>query len=121
MECHAKKIDGKRCKANALHGRNFCFRHDRAVKEKAIEASSKGGRSRRQYNELGTPLVLKSPKDIKTLMESAINSLWTGRMPSNNPAGGLGYLAKIFLESYSMSELERRIELMEERMDEAKI
>jgi hypothetical protein len=120
MRCKAIKSDGAKCKASAMHGSDFCFRHDKNVKEQAREASSDGGHARRLCNQLGTSVRVKTPKDIQRLMARAINSLWTGKMPSGNPAGSLGYLAKIFLEAYEKSELEERMELLEKRLDQIK-
>lgn len=121
MKCRAVKLDGTKCKANSMQKSYFCFRHNKTAKQEATQASSYGGQARRQYTQLGSPKRLRTPKDIQHLMASAINCLWTGKMPANNPAGSLGYLAKIFLEAYEKSELEERIELLEKRLDQAKI
>lgn len=104
-----------------MHGSHACFRHDQTMRNQARRASSEGGRAKRQYHVLGSPTRLKTPKDIQNLMERAINSLWTGKMPAGNPAGALGYLSKIFLEAYEKSELEVRLEQLEKRMEEAKL
>lgn len=121
MKCSATKSDGAKCQANALQNSDACFRHDKAMKHQALRASSEGGQAKRQYVCLGAPARIKTPKDIQNLMSRAINSLWTGNMPSHNPAGALGYLAKIFLEAHDKSELEKRVELIEKRLEEAKI
>ncbi len=121
MKCKSIKPDGVKCGANAMRSSFFCFRHNKTVKQKAFEASSQGGQAKRQYICLGKPIQLKNPNDIKKLMARALNSLWTGKMPSTNPAGALGYLAKIFLEAYEKSELEIRIELLEKRLNEMKV
>ena len=121
MKCTALKTNGIQCGANAMNNCDVCFRHDKTSKTKAIHASQKGGHSNRQYIRLGSPTVLKTPKDIQNLMEQAINSLWTGKMPAGNPAGSLGYLSKIFLEAYEKSELETRMEAIEKRLEQAKI
>lgn len=121
MQCTATKPDGTECQAKALKGGKTCYRHDQAIRNEALHASSEGGQAKRQYIRLGAPTRLKTPKDIQNLMARAINSLWTGNMPSNNPAGALGYLAKIFLEAHDKSELEERVELIEKRLEEAKI
>lgn len=116
MKCKATKLDGSRCAAEAMHNSSFCFRHNSATQQRAHQASSEGGQAKKQYLSLGKALKLKTPRDIQNLMAKAINSLWTGKMPAGNPAGALGYLAKIFLEAYEKSELETRIELLESRM-----
>lgn len=120
MKCKSIKSDGKRCRANAMRESLHCFRHNKTKKSEATQASTTGGQARRQYNRLGSSVRLKTPKDIQNLMAMAINSLWTGKMSSSNPAGSLGYLAKIFLEAYEKSELEERIELLEKRLDQIK-
>lgn len=117
MKCQAKKLDGTRCNAYAMRGSKYCFRHNKKVKKDALQASAEGGKAKRQYHNLGETMKLRSPKDIKNLMEKAINKLWMGEMPASNPAGSLGYLSKIFLEAYDKSELERRLEELEKRLD----
>lgn len=120
MKCKAKKSDGTRCKANTMYDSNYCFRHNKKVKEQAFQASSNGGKAKRQYHRLGRKMKLETPEDIKKLMSKSINKLWIGEMPANNPAGALGYLAKIFLEAYEKSDLETRIEELEKRLDQQK-
>ena len=120
MKCKAKKSDGTDCQAKSMHGSNYCFRHNKTVKEQAFKASSNGGKAKRQYHKLGKKVKLETPDDIKKLMALAINSLWTGQMPASNPAGSLGYLAKTFLEAYDKSDLEVRVEELEKRLDSLK-
>lgn len=117
MKCQATKSSNQPCQANALRGGDYCFRHEKKAKKQALEASSEGGKANRQYHQLGKRVKLESPADIKRLMELAINSLWTGKMPSSNPAGSLGYLAKIFLEAHDKSEIELRIGALEEKLE----
>ena len=117
MKCKANKSDGTRCNANSMHGSNYCFRHNKTLKEQAFKASSNGGKAKRQYHQLGKEMKLETPNDIKKLMAVAINSLWTGKMPASNPAGSLGYLAKTFLEAYEKSNLEKRVEELEKRIN----
>lgn len=118
MKCRKKKSDGTKCQANARHGKQFCFRHDDKSKDEALKASAAGGEAKRQFLNLGKPLVLRTPADIRRLMAKSINKLWSGEMPAGNPAGALGYLAKIFLEAYEKSELEIRVEQLEKRLEQ---
>lgn len=121
MKCNRTKLDGSKCQAFATNGSDTCYRHNVATKEQALEASSSGGKARRQYHQLGKKMKLESPKDIKKLMAKAINSLWTGNMPSNNPASSLGYLSKTFLDAHDKSDLEARVEDLEKRIELAKL
>ncbi len=93
-------------------------RHNKKVEGQAFQASSNGGKAKRQYYRMGGKMKLETPHDIKRLMAEAINSLWTGKMPASNPAGSLGYLAKIFLEAHDKSELEKRIGELEKRINQ---
>jgi len=121
MKCKKTKSDETRCQAYAMHDSQYCFRHNRNTKGEALEASSNGGKAKKQYLYLGKPMKIKTPEDIKRLMAKSINKLWIGEMPASNPAGSLGYLAKIFLEAYEKSDLETRIEELEKRLDQQKI
>jgi len=104
-----------------MHNSDFCFRHSDRTKEQALRASSDGGQAKRQYHQLGHRVNIQTPDDVKRLMAKALNSLWTGKMASTNPAGSLGYLAKIFLEAHDKSEMELRIDNLEKRLDQAKL
>jgi len=120
MKCKANRADNTKCQANAMHESHYCFRHSKKTVNEALQASSNGGKAKRQYLCLGKPMSIKTPKDIKRLMARSINKLWSGEMPAGNPAGALGYLAKIFLEAYDKSELEIRMEAIEKRLDQMK-
>lgn len=117
MQCQAIKSNKTRCNAHALHYGEYCFRHDKKAEKRAAEASSTGGKGNRQYIHLGNRMRIKTPSDVKFMMEKALNALWTGKMPSPNPAGSLGYLAKIFLEAHDKSELELRVEALEKKLE----
>lgn len=121
MKCKAIKPDGTKCMAYSMRGSQYCFRHNKKLREQALQASSSGGKAKRQYHCLGRKMKIKTPEDIKRLMEKAINKLWTGKMPASNPAGSLGYLAKIFLDAHNQSELELRVEKLEKRLDQAEL
>ena len=119
MKCKTIKSDGTNCQAYAMQNNKHCFRHNAQTQREATQASSKGGKAKKQYLTLGKPMKIKTPKDIKLLMEKSINKLWVGEMPASNPAGALGYLAKIFLEAYEKDDLEVRIEQLEEKISQS--
>jgi len=117
MKCTLVKSDGNNCNAHAMRNSQQCFRHNKNLKGKAMKASSDGGKAKKQYLSLGKPMSIKTPHDIKNLMEKSINKLWSGEMPANNPAGALGYLAKIFLEAYEKNDIEIRLEQLEDKIN----
>lgn len=69
MKCKSIKSNGKKCKANAMHESPYCFRHNISKKKEATQASSAGGRARKQYNCLGSSIQLETPKDIQNLWQ----------------------------------------------------
>lgn len=127
MRCKHTKPDGTRCKAEALKDGEYCFRHspDPDTKQKALESSSLGGLNRRNYQKYGEEVTLDTTSDIKGLISQCINKIWTGEMSSQNPAGSIGYLARVLLEiqradegvmGTKQDETQRRIQaLMEEQ------
>ena len=116
MQC--QRITNKQqCKAQAILGESFCFVHNPNYEEKRKEASSKGGIARRHTQSyLETDLILKSPQDVQKLIETSINLLLRGKMPSSNPGSQVAYLANTWLSAYEKHGLEQRIKNIEERL-----
>ncbi len=98
MKCKHIKVNGSKCNAKAMTGSDSCFRHSCDTKQQAIEASIIGGLNRRNYQKYGDKLQLNNLDDIKSLIANCINKIWTGEMSSQNPAGSIGYLARVLLE-----------------------
>lgn len=119
MKCKFIKPDGKKCNANATSGSEFCFSHNPDYAEQKILAVRKGGLNRKNYKAYGETLSLETPQDIKRLLGEVINQIWTGRMPSNNPANSIGFLARCFLDAHEASEVENRLNELEERLTKA--
>lgn len=119
MTCTFIKPDGQQCNANATKDGKFCFFHSPNYKEKKALAVIKGGLNRKHYEAYGEAVKLESPKDIKSLLGLVINKLWTGEMPSNQPANSIGFLARCFLDAHEASEVETRLDGLEERLNKA--
>ena len=121
MKCTFIKTSGGLCKANAIKNTEFCFTHNPDfIKDKAI-AVSKGGFNRRHYEAYGDEVKLQTPSDIKELLGKTINGLWTGMIPSNNPATAIGFLARAFLDAFEATTVEEKIVQLEERLNKAGI
>lgn len=119
MQCRFIKTNGEVCKANHIKGSNFCFRHDPENKEAKMVASSKGGQNRALQGVYGTEIRLKSPSDVRKFIGIVINGVWSGKVPV--PVGSsMGFLAKCWLEAHSASEIQTRLEAMEERISKIK-
>jgi|SRR3989344_6107438 len=119
MKCQFIKTSGEVCKANHIKGSQFCFRHDPGSDEAKLIASSKGGQNRVLRGVYGAEIRLESPTDIREFMGTVINSVWTGQVPV--PVGtSMGFLAKCWLEAHAASEVQVRLEAMEERINNIK-
>lgn len=122
MKCKYIKPDGTYCNANAIKGSNLCISHNPEYSEIKSIAVTKGGINRREPpKSYGDSLVLDNPSDIKKLLANTLNLVWTGKMPTNNISGSVGFLCRIFLDAYDKAELEKRIEEIEKKLDASNI
>jgi len=121
MQCNFFKEDGLRCSAAALkEGDGFCFTHEPEAKQAHREASIKGG-SASKCNDLNLPpLSLKSTQDVIILLEDTINALRSGDIKEKT-ATTVGYLANILLGAFEKSNLENRLEAVENLIGEHKL
>ena len=121
MKCAYIKPDGKQCNANATLNSNYCFSHNPDYAKQKALAVSRGGLNRKHYEAYGEALIIETPQDIKKLLGKVINHLWTGKMPSQNPANSIGFLARCFLSAHEASEVETRLTTLEDRLSKAGI
>jgi hypothetical protein len=119
MNCKYIKPDGTRCNMKAIKGSNLCFTHNPQYKDQKELAVKTGGLNRRSYFNIGDFREINTPKDIRDIIGEAINLLRVGNLPSNSPANSLAYLCKVWLEAHEASEVEAKIEEMEDRLDKA--
>ena len=63
--------------------------------------------------EYGEALEIQSPTDIKNLLAMTISGVWTGKIPANQPANTIGFLARCYLDACEISELEERLNKIE--------
>ncbi len=119
MKCKFIKPDGQQCQANAMKGNDFCFTHNPLTEEERAVAVIKGGLNRKHYEAYGEEVALENPADIKKLLGQVINLVFIGKMPANQPANTIGFLARAFLDAYEASEVEARLNEMEKRLEKA--
>src|SRR5713226_4745241 len=115
--CHHTSEDGTNCKAPAQSGKDYCFFHDPAQKEKRAEANRNGGAMRGRREE-ATPLLppnlpllsLKTPAAVAGLYEETINQVRQGQIDLR-VANTIGYLATMLLTALeSTARVERQKE-----------
>lgn len=115
MQCKYTKPDGEQCKAHAIKGEEYCFRHSKDVsdEEKRI-ASQKGGENRKQiHQEPLPPLSLSEPNHVAILLADTINQVRAGTMDLRT-ANCIGFLSSHLTRALEISEVHQRFKRIEE-------
>ena len=120
MKCNFIKTDGTGCNANCVGGSEYCFNHNPDYSEKKQLAVAKGGLNRKLYGVYGERIEINSPSDIRKIISEVINGVWTGQIPSNQPANTIGFLSRCWLDANEQSDIVTRIESMEQKLEEIK-
>lgn len=114
MKCKAQNKQGMPCNAKPMNN-GYCFRHNPETKEQAINASVKGGSVK--WNELNLPnLKITNIKAIPKALIQVINEIRTGLIPCKE-ANSIGYLINILKGAYELSDITKRLEAIEERIN----
>lgn len=106
------KHDGEQCQANAINNSSYCFTHDPSSREDKLAAVTKGGLNRKHYLS-GETVSIETPQDVRLLLAEVIKGVWTGEIPSSQPANSIAYLAKCWLDAYSAELVEEKITNLE--------
>ncbi|SRR3989344_7449649 len=115
-QCSSVKSNNIKCRANRVKDSDFCFRHDPSKRLLQGLASKKGGQNRALQGAYGEEINISSPQEVRDFIGVVINGVWTGKVPV--PVGtSMGFLAKCWLEAHSASEIQKRLENIEERLD----
>ena len=112
------KSNGNNCEAQSLKGDNLCFFHseNEDVVEKRLESSGLGGKNgslQYIFTEGDTPI--KSMDDVIFLLESTINAVMKGKLPTNR-ANTIGYLANLMLSAFEKRDLDTKLTMLEKVM-----
>ncbi len=114
-------VQNEPCTAHAREGSSFCFFHDPNVsQEEKRSAQSKGGQGNKRVGLVGdvSPSVtLREVEDVLTLLEMAVNDLRCGRIDTKL-SNGLGYLAGHAMKAMELSQLEKRIKVLEAAIEQ---
>lgn len=117
QHCKAITRAGQPCTAYAVANSNFCFAHDPGRSQARKAARQAGGRARhgRRLETSGNsePVQIRSITDVVMLLEKTINDALSLEN-SLQRARTVGYLAGVFIKAFEVSELERRIEILEQ-------
>ena len=112
--CVAKNKAGKDCKAQAMQGATYCYRHNPDIPEAdKIQASIDGGK-RKAVLTNADPVTLRNVESIVSLIESNINGVRTGELDpkvSNAVVQNLGILLKV----YELALVDGRVRKLEQQ------
>ncbi len=111
-KCRAKTKAGQHCAAPVIRGGVYCALHNDP--DRAAQLGRKGGANNRKVYE-GNDREIPPPRnacDVKNLLANAMADIQAGRM---NPKLGttLGYLGVSLLKAIEISEIEQRLESLE--------
>lgn len=119
MKCRFIKSDNIQCSAFAIEGSDYCWRHSPVVAEyEKKSASALGGTNRRVYFPTNLPeVVLKNMRDIPPMLVDTLQHLRRGAIDVRLGTA-IGYLSNVLMKSYELTDLERRVENVENYIKE---
>ena len=118
QRCTAKNKASEPCQAYAVADSEFCFQHDPECAEERRRARSKGGHARhgrKLTDEQVKQIEIKTPADVLRVVNSELGSLLTLEK-SIARSRAVGYLASVALKAFEVTELEHRVELLEQQL-----
>lgn len=119
MKCQYIKSNKIKCQAFAQKDKNYCFRHDPVNNEDKLIASSKGGQNRALQGVYGAPVKIETPEDVKRFLSKVINAVWTESVPV--PVGSsMGFLTRCWLDAFEASDVVKRLDEIEEKINNLK-
>ena len=115
-QCSSKNRQGKRCRAWAVAGRDKCHLHSEPGK--AAQLGMKGGH-RRKLLPAAEPGTLTPPEtavDVRILLAKSIVDVLTGKLDPRL-ANAAGYLGTAFLRALEVSDIERRLAEITQKLE----
>lgn len=114
MKCKFIKPDRTECNANAMTGSDYCFTHNPDISsEVKRKVRSRGGQGNKvKIKQALSPVDIRQPKDVVSLLEDTINRVRSGELDIK-VANCVGYLAGHLIKALEVAELAGRVEMVE--------
>lgn len=113
---------GKQCKSWALTGENYCFFHSPKKAKERAKARRKGGKhalaDKKQVLQ-HSDIRIESTSDVVKLLNETINQVRTGEIEVKI-ANAVGYLSGICLKALEQGDIEKRLEVLENKLFDEK-
>lgn len=122
MKCNYIKKNGLNCQANAMINNKYCYLHNPDItKREKQDAQSRGGKTKIiKVNEPMKKVIrTNNSKDITKLLSKMINDVLQDRLDLRI-ATGITYIANVLLKAFELSELEKRIDNIEQHLTNKK-
>jgi len=113
--CSFIKKNGERCQARKLSDSEFCYFHSPQVVVERAEARRQGGLHRYGGKGETGSYVIKSGRDVLTILEDTINDA-VGLEHTTGRAKTIGYLCQVILRGFEVTEIENRLTALEEKV-----
>ena len=115
-KCRVRKKNGKRCEADAQHGKPVCVFHDPSKVAEGTRARRAGGINRNRSAAVlpreTADIPLRNTQEVSGLLGESINQLRRGQLDPR-VANAVGYLASILLGALQQGPLEDRLSRLE--------
>jgi len=115
-KCKAIRKDGKRCRAYAISGSDYCMAHDPSLAAKRRQWRRAGGRVKGEKNRIVEEATrLKRPRDVQQMLAVTAEKLERGEIDPRT-ANALGRVASLLLKAMELTNIDERIERLERTM-----
>ena len=128
MKCKFIKSSGEVCKAHPINGSDYCFWHNPEIKEsEKRKCRSRGGKLNKHINadkRKAPSLKLGEIKDVARLLGDTIKTVQIELYTTDSLtakvkiANCIGFLSGHLLSALEKSDLEKRLEELEQRLFE---
>ena len=119
MKCKYIKNDGSPCKGFAVKDSDYCWAHTPDIDNKEKQYSRyRGGVNRHSSAKVKLPkIVLSNMQDIPAFLVTTIKRMDAGEIEIRLGTA-IGYLSNVLMKSYELTDLEPRIEKVENYIKE---
>jgi hypothetical protein len=107
------------CKAHPITGSLYCFAHDPDRAVARLEERSQGGKTSCAPKVINESYTLQTIPQVKDMLERVTNASLRGEIDLSR-ARTAGYLASLILTCLKEYDLEKRMDELEQKLEEVK-
>jgi len=111
--CKAKAKSGKRCKAYAVKGSDYCAFHEPELAGERAKWRRAGGSQGVRKAALEAAVGVQSPEEVKQLLGRTIEAVRRGEMDPST-ANAIARLCNLQLKAIRETEYEQRLQRLEQ-------